>query len=159
MILRSIVGCFVEIRFIAPEFEGGGMATLRRNFDLCTKRAYDPPEESDGARILVDRLWPRGLRKENAALSVWLKEVAPSPELRKWFGHDPARWDEFSHRYRAELAGNCEAHDAVVRLTELLKRRHVTLLYAAHDTAHNHALVLAAYLCDHLKDEYDRSAP
>ena len=86
--------------------------------------------------MLVDRLWPRGLRKEKAALTLWLKEIAPSPTLRKWFGHDPARWTEFTRRYRAELARNDEA---VAKVVDLSKRGPVTLLY----TAHNHALVLA----------------
>jgi uncharacterized protein YeaO (DUF488 family) len=107
------------------------------------KRVYDPPETSDGTRVLVDRLWPRGLRKENAALSCWLKEVAPSPELREWFGHDPQRYREFARRYRAELASN---KDEVARLGALVKQGPVTLLYAAHDEGHNHALVLAEYL-------------
>jgi uncharacterized protein YeaO (DUF488 family) len=99
--------------------------------------------------VLVDRLWPRSLRKENAALTLWLKEIAPSAALRKRFGHEPARWTEFTRRYRAELARNDEA---VAKVVDLSKRGPLTLLYAAHDTAHNHALVLAAYLRDHLKD-------
>jgi uncharacterized protein YeaO (DUF488 family) len=117
--------------------------------DIRSGRIYDPPLSDDGARVLVDRLWPRGLRKEKAALTLWLKEIAPSPTLRKWFGHDPARWTEFTRSYRAELARNDEA---VAKVVDLSKRGPVTLLYAAHDTAHNHALVLAAYLRDHLKD-------
>jgi uncharacterized protein YeaO (DUF488 family) len=116
---------------------------------LMVKRVYAPAAGDDGLRVLVDRLWPRGLRKEKAALTLWLKEIAPSPTLRKWFGHDPARWTEFTRSYRAELARNDEA---VAKVVDLSKRGPVTLLYAAHDTAHNHALVLAAYLRDHLKD-------
>lgn len=116
---------------------------------IRVKRVYDPPGVSDGTRVLVDRLWPRGLRKEKAALAVWLKEIAPSPELREWFGHDPARYVEFAHRYRAELARN---KDAVSHLEDLLKRGPVTLLYGAHDEEHNHARVLATYLHDHVKD-------
>ena len=77
--------------------------------EIRTKRVYDPPDDIDGTRVLVDRLWPRGLRKEKAALTLWLKEIAPSPELRKWFGHEPARWAEFGRRYRAELTRNAEA--------------------------------------------------
>ncbi|HKN30388.1 MAG TPA: DUF488 domain-containing protein [Roseiarcus sp.] len=127
----------------------------RRAPDLRIKRAYDPPDKDDGARVLVDRLWPRGLRKEKAALTLWLKEIAPSPELRTWFGHDPARWTEFSRRYRAELAHNDEA---VVRLADLSRRGPLTLLYAAHDAEHNDAVVLAAYLRDHLKDGHDQPA-
>jgi uncharacterized protein YeaO (DUF488 family) len=120
--------------------------------DIRIKRIYDPPDKDDGARVLVDRLWPRGLRKEKAALTLWLKEIAPSPELRRWFGHDPARWTEFGHRYNAELTRNDEA---VARLGDLLKRGPATLLYAAHDTAHNHAIVLATYLRDYLKGGHD----
>jgi uncharacterized protein YeaO (DUF488 family) len=119
----------------------------KRPPDVRIKRVYDPAAEDDGARVLVDRLWPRGMRKERAALTLWLKDVAPSPELREWFDHDPARWVEFDHRYRAELAGNGAA---VARLGDLLRLGPVTLLYAAHDSAHNQALVLAAYLREHL---------
>lgn len=111
--------------------------------DIRLKRVYEPEDDGDGARILIDRLWPRGLRKEDAHLSLWLKEIAPSPELRRWFGHDPKRFAEFSDRYRAELAEN---DDAVARLEDFLKKGRVTLLYAAHDEAHNHALVLADFL-------------
>jgi uncharacterized protein YeaO (DUF488 family) len=107
------------------------------------KRVYDEPQKDDGARVLVDRLWPRGLRKESAALTLWFKEIAPSPELRKWFAHDPARWTEFSRRYLAELKHNDEA---VAQLKALSARGRMTLLYAAHDVDHNHALVLADYL-------------
>src|SRR5262249_53599294 len=114
--------------------------------NIHLKRVYDPPSEDDGARVLVDRLWPRGIHKEAAKLTVWLKEIAPSPELRKWFGHDPARFHEFSRRYRAELVANGEA---VSQLNELLKHGSVTLLYAAHDIAHNHAVVLADFLKVH----------
>ena len=128
---------------------------VKREADIRIKRVYDPPDEADGTRVLVDRLWPRGLRKENATLTLWLKEIAPSPELRKWFGHDPARWTEFSRRYRAELERNDEA---VARLADLSKRGPLTLLYAAHDTLHNHAPVLAAYLRDHLKDGHGHHA-
>lgn len=120
----------------------------RTSPDIQLKRVYDPPSRDDGARVLVDRLWPRGLRKEAAELIVWLKEIAPSPELREWFGHDPARFHEFSRRYHAELAAN---DDAVSRLDELLKHGRVTLLYAAHDTVHNHAVALADFLKAHRK--------
>ncbi|MGH6742524.1 MAG: DUF488 domain-containing protein [Bradyrhizobium sp.] len=118
----------------------------RAGSDIRIKRAYDPPDKDDGVRVLVDRLWPRGLRKERAAVTLWLKEIAPSAELRKWFRHDPARWVEFSRRYRAELAHNDEA---VARLADLSARGPLTLLYAAHDTEHNDALVLIDYLRDH----------
>ena len=111
--------------------------------DIRVKRVYDPPDEEDGSRILVDRLWPRGARKDEVKLTLWLKDIAPSDDLRRWFGHDPARFAEFSRRYRAELGAN---KDAVRRLEELLKEGPVTLLYAAHDEAHNNARVLADYL-------------
>ena len=120
--------------------------------EIRIKRVYDPSDEADGARVLVDRLWPRGLRKENVFLTLWLKEIAPTPDLRKWFGHDPARWAEFSRRYRAELARNDEA---VAKVANLAKRGP---FYAAHDTAHSHALILAAYLRDHLKDGHGHHA-
>jgi uncharacterized protein YeaO (DUF488 family) len=111
--------------------------------DIRVKRIYDPPDGKDEARVLVDRLWPRGVRKEAAELTLWMKEIAPSTDLRKWFGHDPARFAEFSRRYRAELSAN---KGAVDRLHNLVKAGPVTLLYAAHDTEHNEARVLADYL-------------
>lgn len=104
------------------------------------KRAYDPPSPHDGARVLVDRLWPRGLKRDAAKVELWLKDAAPSAELRRWFGHDPQRWDEFSDRYRAELAANSAA---IAALRELVERgQPVTLLFAAKDAAHNNAVVL-----------------
>jgi uncharacterized protein YeaO (DUF488 family) len=107
------------------------------------KRVYDEPGSDDGFRVLVDRLWPRGLRKENAVLDVWMKEIAPSPELRKWFGHDPDRFAEFSALYNKELADN----PAINELQDIIKQhKTVTLLYAAHDPNINHALVLKNYL-------------
>jgi uncharacterized protein YeaO (DUF488 family) len=120
-----------------------------RTADIRIKRVYDPPDKDDGVRVLVDRLWPRDLRKEKAAVTLWLKEIALRTELREWFGHDPARWAEFGHRYRAELARN---DGAVAQLANLSKLGSMTPLYAAHDTEHNHAIVLSAYLSDHLKD-------
>jgi len=112
-------------------------------FDIAVKRVYAAPENADGQRVLVDRVWPRGISKEHAALALWLKDVAPSDALRKWFGHEPARWAEFQERYRAELDGN---EEAVTQLRGLLHRGKVTLLYGAHDEAHNNAVALAAYL-------------
>ena len=112
---------------------------------IHVKRVRDPASEADGARVLVDRLWPRGVSREAAALSSWLKEIAPTTGLRQWFGHDPARWDEFRERYRAELDANPEA---VATLRRLLDQGDVTLLHDAHDRAHNQALVLADYLRD-----------
>lgn len=107
------------------------------------KRAYEPAEKTDGARVLVDRLWPRGLSKKRAALTLWLKEIAPTSELRTWFGHDPEKFEEFRMRYRVELSANPAA---VQTVASLLKHEPVTLLYAAHDEIHNHAVVLAEYL-------------
>jgi uncharacterized protein YeaO (DUF488 family) len=102
------------------------------------KRAYDPPNAEDGARILVDRLWPRGVSKEKASLDHWMKEIAPSTALRKWFGHDPARWKEFSRRYRVELHHN----EQMSHLRSLARNGPVTLIYAAHDEEHNEAIIL-----------------
>ena len=107
------------------------------------KRAYAPPARADGTRVLVDRLWPRGLRKADAAVDLWLKDVAPSHELRRWFGHDPERWAEFRRRYKAELAHNSAA---VAELRSLARRGPLTLLYSAHDEAHNQAVVLKEVL-------------
>ncbi|HXF08964.1 MAG TPA: DUF488 domain-containing protein [Candidatus Acidoferrales bacterium] len=116
--------------------------------DIRIKRVYEPPRSGDGARVLVDRLWPRGLRKEAAALTVWHKDVAPSPTLRRWFGHDPARWQAFRARYRAELDANAEA---LAPLRELARAGPLTLLYGARDDVHNHTVVLAEYLREHLE--------
>ena len=113
------------------------------------KRIYDPAEESDGYRVLVDRLWPRGLARENARIEHWLRELAPSSGLRKWFGHDPARWDGFRDRYRQELRDNPEA---VERCLEWCRKGPVTLLYGARDEEHNQAVVLAGYLRQWLGD-------
>jgi uncharacterized protein YeaO (DUF488 family) len=107
------------------------------------KRVYEEPSAEDGCRILVERLWPRGLSKERAAVDLWLKDVAPSPELRKWFHHDPARWKEFQRRYREELK---EKKDAINLLKQKAKEGPVTLVYAAHDEEHNGALVLKQFL-------------
>ena len=106
------------------------------------KRVYDPPATSDGMRVLVDRIWPRGLSKQAAALDHWLKDLAPSTALRKWFDHRPERWDKFRDLYRDELAANPSIKD----FRRLMKGKRVTLLYAAHDTEHNQAVVLADYL-------------
>lgn len=110
---------------------------------LSLKRVYEPPSEDDGLRVLVDRLWPRGLRKEDAAVDLWLKEIAPSAELRKWFGHDPDKWTEFGRRYRAELDGRGDEIDA---LRQRAGKGHVTLVYGAKDERHNQAVVLRDYL-------------
>jgi uncharacterized protein YeaO (DUF488 family) len=113
----------------------------KRTLHIAIKRAYDEPAKDDGKRILVDRLWPRGLSKERAQIDVWLKEIAPSNELRRWFAHDPEKFTEFRRRYKAELASG-EAIDALGQLYELVGQGPVTLLYAAHDTEHNNAVVL-----------------
>jgi len=113
--------------------------------DIRIKRIYEPASGDDGARVLVDRIWPRGIRKDEAQLTLWLKDVAPSTALRKWFGHDPARWTEFRERYRRELAGDAPA---VAELRDLAGEGRVTLLYGARDETHNQAVVLAEYLKD-----------
>ena len=107
------------------------------------KRIYEPPTKDDGARVLVDRIWPRGVTKEEAKLDLWLKAIAPSAALRKWYGHDPAKWTEFRRRYRAELAENPEP---VAELKALMAKGPVTLLFAAHDEAHSHAAVLQEFV-------------
>ncbi len=107
------------------------------------KRAYDSPAAEDGTRVLVDRLWPRGLKKTDAAIDHWAKDLAPSTELRKWFGHDPARWEEFRRRYSEELS---EHREDLSRLRDLARKGRVTLVYAAHDEAHNDAVVLREIL-------------
>ena len=110
------------------------------------KRAYEKPSRGDGLRVLVERLWPRGLSKERAAVDLWLREVAPSPELRKWFGHDPARWEQFQKRYRQELRSK---KDQVGLLKKKGKEGTVTLVYAARDEEHNGALALKRFLEGH----------
>lgn len=107
------------------------------------KRIYEPTSPDDGMRILVDRLWPRGVSKAKAKLDLWLKDIAPSTALRQWFGHDPQKWQEFRKRYREELAKNPEA---VSVLENAVKKGKVTLLYGARDTEHNEAAVLKDYL-------------
>lgn len=111
--------------------------------DIRLKRVYEPPAPDDGVRVLVERLWPRGLAKDKAAVDHWLKDVAPSPELRRWFNHIPERWDEFVERYRTELAADPPALDA---LRGLIRQGRVTFVYAARDPAHNSALLLRAVL-------------
>ena len=115
---------------------------------LKTKRVYESAKTSDGVRFLVERLWPRGIKKEELKMKAWLKDVAPSPELRKWFGHDPDKWREFQKRYRAELKSNPEAWKPIL---EAAKQGDVTLLYSARDTEHNSALLLQQFLEEHLK--------
>jgi len=110
---------------------------------IRVKRIYEPPEKGEGQRVLVDRIWPRGVSSDAAALDLWLKDIAPSTELRKWFGHDPSRFADFRNRYRQELEDNPQP---VAELAALAKRGDVVLLYSAHDEHCNQAVVLAEYL-------------
>jgi len=107
--------------------------------NLKLKRSYEPAADADGTRLLVDRLWPRGISKANAALAGWLKDIAPTADLRKWFGHDPQRWPEFRRRYRAELQ---EHAGQLAELRRQARNGPVTLVYSAKDQTHNHAVVL-----------------
>ncbi len=111
--------------------------------NIKLKRVYDPPSTEDGVRLLVDRLWPRGLKKAGARLDGWVREIAPSGALRQWFGHDPARWPEFQQRYFAELDARPEAWGGVL---EHVRNGPVTLLYGARDPEHNNAVALKLYL-------------
>ena len=112
------------------------------------KRAYDPPAKSDGRRILVDRVWPRGIARDDLQIDAWLKDLAPSTELRKWFGHDPAKWDEFRKRYAGELEQRSEALEELV---EKARAGRVTLVFSAKDTEHNNAVALKEHLERRLK--------
>lgn len=119
--------------------------------DIQIKRIYEPPSEDDGLRILVDRLWPRGISKETAHLDAWAKELAPSTELRKWSGHDPEKWEEFRRRYIRELDDHADEVRAFLnRFGDGGERGRITLLYGARDERHNQAVVLAEYLRDRL---------
>ena len=115
------------------------MVKTAAKLDIQTKRAYLPPSSEDGVRVLVDRLWPRGVRKSEAAIDRWVKEVAPSTELRRWFGHDPHRWEEFRRRYRAELSRNTALLN---ELGAIARKGRLTLVYAARDELHNEAVML-----------------
>lgn len=110
---------------------------------LRVKRIYEEPSGDDGLRVLVDRLWPRGISKKEANIDRWEKEIAPTTELRHWFGHDPAKWEEFLQRYRAELEGKMEL---LSRLRQEADEGTVTLLYAAKDEEHNNAVALKRYI-------------
>jgi uncharacterized protein YeaO (DUF488 family) len=110
---------------------------------IRTKRVYDPPEKSDGYRVLVDRLWPRGISREKARVDEWLKEIAPSSELRNWYGHDPEKWKEFKSRYFRELGRN---RPAVGALRKQVKKGKTTLLYASREREINNAAALKEYL-------------
>ncbi len=111
--------------------------------EIRVKRIYEPSEPADGYRLLVDRLWPRGVSRESASLDAWMREVAPSSELRRWFGHDASRWQEFKRRYAVELGTR---QDLVAEILSLARDRPVTLLYSARDPEHNQAVALAEYL-------------
>ena len=108
------------------------------------KRAYEPSQKTDGFRVLVDRLWPRGISKEKAAIDLWLKDIGPSNDLRKWFGHDPERWREFKSRYYVELKARKDLLDQIKQAE--LEHKTITLVYAAKDEAHNDAVVLKQVL-------------
>ena len=120
------------------------------------KRVYELAAKSDGERFLVERLWPRGIKKEALPMTAWLKDVAPSNELRQWFNHDPAKWKEFQRRYRAELNGKPEIWQPLLAAA---KTGEVTLLFSAHDLEHNNALVLKACLEEQLKRGHKRKSP
>lgn len=113
----------------------------RQQVRIALKRAYDEPDPGDGTRVLVERLWPRGISKERAHVDVWLKEIAPSRELRTWYGHDPEKFAEFRRRYEIELASPA-GQAALAQLRDLARRGPVTLVFAARDTEHTNAVVL-----------------
>jgi len=126
-----------KMRSLSKESVGMGRKISAKNIKL--RRAYEKPAASDGTRILVDRLWPRGLSKKAAAIDHWPREIAPSTELRKWFGHDPARWNDFRRRYATELRQHAEQLNEIRKLA---REGPITLVYAAHDELHNDAVVL-----------------
>jgi uncharacterized protein YeaO (DUF488 family) len=126
---------------IQPLFNGLSILPMK----IKTKRIYEPAADSDGFRILVDRLWPRGMKKEEVHIDLWLKEVAPSTELRKWFNHEVEKWEQFMKRYRAELKG-AAAFEELVALAE--KHKTLTLLYGAKDEQYNQAVALKQFLAE-----------
>ena len=119
------------------------MSTTIKAGNIKLKRAYEQPEAADGIRVLIDRLWPRGVKKVDAAIDQWMKELSPSTELRNWFGHDPARWDEFRERYAAEVS---QHPDQLRQLRALAGEGTVTLVYSAHDEEHNNAVALRGFI-------------
>lgn len=121
------------------------MSSKTPTANVKLKRAYDPPTVGDGKRILIDRLWPRGVRKSDAAIHEWMKDIAPTTALRKWFMHDPARWQEFRRRYLSELQ---QHPDEIDRLRTLARQGPITLVFSAHDEAHNDAIVLRDLLVE-----------
>lgn len=132
------------------------MAARVDKTDVQLKRAYDSPSAHDGLRILVDRIWPRGVRKAQARIDLWLKDIAPSTALRQWFGHDPARWSVFRRRYRAELKRQPEA---VAQLQALARKGRITLVFGARDERHNQAVVLNDLLGSRSVKRARRAAP
>ena len=128
---------------MAADVEEAARLICRIRDMLQLKRAYEPATASDGKRILVDRLWPRGVRKANAAIDEWMREIAPSAGLRRWFGHEPKKWSEFRRRYKRELR---EHEDLLSGLASLASRGRVTLVFGARDEQHNDAVVLAAVI-------------
>ena len=123
----------------------------RRDMNIKIKRVYEQPDKKDGERILVDRLWPRGLTKEKASVDLWLKEIAPSTELRKWFAHDPKKWKSFRGRYETEIRHN---DDLIKVLKDKAREGTVTLIYGARDEKHNAALVLKQFLDRERRGQY-----
>ncbi len=121
---------------------------MSQGLDIQLKRAYEAPGPDDGLRYLVDRIWPRGVSKDEAQIEAWLRHIAPSDELRKWFDHDPERWDEFHRRYTAELKFH---HDDLHQLGERASQRRITLVFGARDELHNQAVVIRDYLIAHLQ--------
>jgi uncharacterized protein YeaO (DUF488 family) len=126
---------------MGSEREKEAKLMTKKTLSVALKRAYDEPAASDGTRVLVERLWPRGISKERAHIDLWLKDVAPSTELRKWFNHDPQKFPEFRRRYEAELKSDA-AQEALAKLRELAKQGQLTLVFAAHDADYSNAVVL-----------------
>ena len=127
------------------------MSSSNLDAHIRLKRAYEPPDEADGVRILVDRLWPRGITKRKAKIDQWIKDIAPTAELRKWFGHDPDRWQEFKKRYTAELKDHAELVDELVRLVD---KGTLTLVFGARDEEHNDAVVLRQLIIDRARTKH-----
>jgi uncharacterized protein YeaO (DUF488 family) len=123
----------------------------RRQAMLKVKRAYEVAARSDGKRFLVERLWPRGIKKSDLQIDAWLKDVAPSTELRRWFSHDPAKWQEFRRRYSAELERNPQSWQPII---EAARQKTVTLIYSSHDSEHNNAVALRDYLANKLRTHF-----
>jgi uncharacterized protein YeaO (DUF488 family) len=136
---------------------GTTTTTSKKRTAIRLKRAYEAPSASDGQRVLVERLWPRGLRKDDAHIDEWLKDVAPSNELRRWFGHEPSRFAEFRERYLRELRTE-PARTALAELVRRASRGTITLIYSAHDEVHNNAVVLARELERRLRRPAHRTA-